>query len=249
MAVLAKYSRVLVDGFDLSTLTGGIALAIQVGQLEHATLQGNGVEVVAGDSNATLTHRGLYQGQQAGKLSKVLTDRLGTTQPCYVTAVFDTNGASPSSFHIETAWGNQLNYDAEIAALLALEGAWTQGQRAYNGYELFRGLISGVGAKPSIDLVTPGTLGGVAFFHVYQVTGTAANAAVTVQCDDNTSFTTPTTLGTFTFSGNSTTGLQAAKVSLGAGAVDRHLRINASALGGATSFALAAYGCINGLTY
>ena len=45
-----------------------------------------------------------------------------------------------------------------------------------------------------------GSDGGTAYLFVTTITGTATNATITVQSDDNTSFTSPATEGTFTFS-------------------------------------------------
>lgn len=250
MAVKGYQTRILVDGYDFSGVSNVAQMACAVGALEYSVFQTAGVLRLPGAAAATLEHRGYYNGKVDGTLEKELYDRLGTTDAVYTTLVLDTAGAIPVAYTLANTWNGQLTLAAPVKELLTVAGQW-QGadRRMYRGYQLYRGTISATGAQDYIDFGAAGAVGGVAHLHVTAVVGTATNATITVQCDDNTGFTSPTTLGTFTFSGNATTGLQALQLSLGAGVVDRYVRINCTSLGGATSFTVAAVAGVSGVTY
>lgn len=249
MAVKAWQSRVLVDGFDLSTQTSGFTLSTETTALEHSNLQSDAVNKIAGDPAATLEHRGLFSGIAAGAIADVMGDRLAATDTVYTTVLLDTSGTRPPSFTFDTTFNGQLTYEAPIEGLLALSGKWVQKERLVAGFLIHTGLINATGAGTVVDFGAAGSAGGIAYLHITAVVGTATSATITVQGSTVVGMTSPVTLGTFTFSGNSTTGLQALRISLGSGTVHRYIRINTTSLGGATSFTVAAVACSAGVTY
>jgi hypothetical protein len=78
---------------------------------------------------------------------------------------------------------------------------------------------------------------------VQTITGTATNASIVLQSDDNTGFSTPGTECTFTFS--AVGGYEQAI----SGTVDRYVRLNCSSMGGATSFVVVCVAAVSGVTY
>lgn len=239
MAVKAYQSRILIDGYDLSGISNAWTLTGAVSALEHAVLQTAGVLRVPDASSFTLDHNGYFNGPDDGDLEKELYDRLGTTDTVYATVVMDTAGAVPVAYTLANTWNSQLTLAAPVAGLLTAAGKWEGADGGtYRGYQLYRGTISATGAQTGIDFGAAGAAGGVAHIHITAVSGTATDAVVEVESDDNAGFTSATSRGSFTFSGNSTTGLQALQASLGVGVVDRYLRINTTSMGGASSFAV-----------
>lgn len=250
---IASLARVLVDGYDLSSRSTSVEVNTDVTTLEWSTLDSLATNMLPDVPKSAIMHNGYFTTPNAGELERAFWDNLGSTaNDILVTAVLGTQGAIIPSYTLATAFADKLTVKAVAKSLVTAEGNWQSGAASApmrRGYQLYSGTISATGAKTHVDFSSAGSAGGVAYIHVTAVSGTATGADVAVQCDDNTSFTSATTLGTLTFSGNSTTGLQSLSVSLGSGAVDRYLRISCTDLGGATSFYVSVFACVAGVTY
>ena len=89
-----------------------------------------------------------------------------------------------------------------------------------------------------------GAAGGRAWLWFHSNVGTATDATIDVESDDNSGFTSATSRGTFTFS---TSGVHHLELSLAT--VERYLRINTTDLGGATSVNVTVVAGVSGITY
>jgi hypothetical protein len=249
MAVRAYQSRLLVDGFDLSSNTSGATFTTDTTVLEYSNFQTAAVSKIAGNAGAIIEHKGYFTGGAAGSVEKVIKDRLATTDTVYTSVVFGTSETRPWFYTLDPTYSDGLTFDMPVEELLMVSGKWQQMGRTVAGYLLYTGTISGTGASTALDFLTAGAAGGLAYVHITAVVGTATSAAIQIQSATDSIFTTPNTRGTATFSGNSTTGKQAVRVSLGSGTVDRYLRINTTSMGGATSFTVVALVGVSGVTY
>ncbi len=98
------------------------------------------------------------------------------------------------------------------------------------------------GAGTVVTLPAAGSAGGKAYLFVRGISGAAVNATITVQCAAAVGFSSPTTLGTFTFSGVGVVGLTLPST------VQQYVRINVTGMGGASSITAAAVICVNDVT-
>ncbi|WP_230685363.1 hypothetical protein, partial [Streptococcus pneumoniae] len=85
--------------------------------------------------------------------------------------------------------------------LITANGSWFDGTGIKRGLQVYRGTISATGTTTYIDTGAVGSAGGYAWIWITAVTGTATNATILIQSDDNTGFSSPATEATFTFSG------------------------------------------------
>jgi hypothetical protein len=249
MAVRGYQSRLLVDGFDLSSNTSGATFTTDTSVLECSNFQTATVSKIAGNAGAVIEHKGYFTGGALGTVERTIKDRLGTTDTVYTSAVFGTSETRPWFYTLDATYADQMTFDMPVDELLMVSGKWQQMGRTVAGYLLYTGTISATGASTALDFLAAGAAGGLAYVHITAVVGTATSAAIQIQSATDAIFTTPNTRGTATFSGNSTTGKQAVRVSLGVGTIDRYLRVNTSSLGGATSFTVVALVGVSGLTY
>lgn len=244
-------ARILVGGYDLSGVSESIQIKLGMSALDWGALDSGARYSIPDSPTHALAHNGYFTTPDAGALERTMHDALGTASTIYVTATLGLNQTVIPTYTFDMAYTDQVEIAAKAKSLLLINGNWKSQSPSVpvvRGYQLFRGALSATGAQTGIDMGAAGSAGGTAFLHVYSVTGTANNATITVQGSTAVGFSSPVTLGTFTFSGNSTTGLQALKLSLGSGTVQRYLRINVTSLGGATGFSVVAVAGVPGVT-
>lgn len=250
---IASLARILVDGYDLSSRSMSVGVNTDVGVLEYTSLDSLARNAVPDVPTSGITHNGYFSNPDAGELERAFWDNLGSTaNDILVTIALGTQGTVIPSYTLQTAYSLNMKLNAAAKQLVTADGEWRSGASSApmrRGYQLFTGLLSATGAQTGVDFGAAGSAGGIAFMHVTAVTGTATNATITVQGATDDIFTTPVTLGTFTFSGTSTTGLQSLAVSLGSGTVHRYLRANCTSKGGATSFYVSVFACSANVTY
>lgn len=245
--------RVLVNGYDLSSESTSLSVATAVNTVEWQTIDQSTANTLPDTPTSNITHNGYFSDEDPGGLENQLYDALGTTDATYITALLGTQLTVPVGYTLESAWSDQMTVTAAAGELITVEGNWLS--RATDvpmlrGYLLHSGLANATGPLgTAVDFGAAGAAGGFAHLHVTAVVGTATSATITVQGSTALAMTTPVTLGTFTFSGNSTTGIQSVRISLGTGTVHRYQRLNVTSLGGATSFTIVAVSASKGVTY
>lgn len=239
--VPARYVRLLIDEFDFSTDTSGLTLGVNVAAIDAPTLQMDALQRLAGMSGAKLEHNGYYTGPDVGDLERELSARLGTQTPVTVMVLLDTRTIGNPAYVLPATWGEQLTLEAPLSDLLTLSGAWGE-MPAQRGVVLLDGAVTATGAGAVIALPVGSLAGGVAYLAVRAIQGTAVNASVLVEGDDNAGMSSPTTLVNFAFSA---TGVYSFVIG---GAVERYVRIQTADLGGADGFTATVVLCVNSVT-
>lgn len=242
MPIKAAYSRIYVDEFNFSGESNILKLEIDAQAIEYNVFQTAAAQSIPGDPIAKLTHGGYLNDVSTRLIEKELYDRLGVSS--IVAMVLGTNQTIPVGYVFPSTYNGQLTIDAPVQQLITVQGLWpvASGQ-LYRGYELLgTTLVSATGAQTGIDFGAAGAAGGLAWLFVHNINGTATNAQIAVQSDDNSSFTSATTRGTFTFSDKGAQQITLATV-------ERYLRVNTITLGGATSFNVSVIAAASGVTY
>ncbi len=125
--------------------------------------------------------------------------------------------------------------------LVTFEAA-TPNEGFETGRRLLNATISAPAGQTSFDLGAGGTAGGIVYVFVQTIVGTATNAIVRVQ-------SAATQAGTYTDKSQTTFSAVGGYSSSLNTTVDRWLRVDVAALGGATSIKLAVVACVKGITY
>lgn len=245
MSVKSCYTRVLIDRYDLSGDSNQIELTVDANAIEYNVFQNCATQSIAGEPTSKITHSGYYSSPDAGEIEQQMHLHLGDAGSLSLLGVIlDTAAAVPVGYAMESVYADSLKIEAKAKSLITVQGSWSMltGQ-LYRGYQLWAGTISATGAKTGVDFGSAGAAGGRAWMWFHSNVGTVVDGTIIVQSDDNASFTTPTTRGTFTFS---TAGLHHLEIDLPT--VERYLRISTSDLGGGTSFNVTVVAGVAGIT-
>lgn len=244
-AIHGRYTKLWVDEFDLSSQNNSLDMSISVDALDGTAFQDTGMTSYAGLPTGTIAQKGYFTGKTNGMNEDVLYDRLGVATAT-VAALFGTADTGCPAYVARTTGAEKMMISTTPNALMMVDGDWVNGGSVIRGLRVWEGTFSATGAQTGpgyIDLGAAGSAGGVAYLFVQTITGSATNATIIVESDDNTGFTSAATEGTFTFSA---VGVQTVALS---GTIDRYIRLNCTSKGGATSFVVGAIVCVSGVTY
>ncbi len=247
-ATKARYTRILVGAngaggaWDFSGVSNSLDVDVSVPRLDDTAFQDAAATSIAGDPSGSIKQAGFYDNSGAGTMEEEIAESVINAELLYVAALLGTDTAACAAYVAPQTNTDNMAVSTPVANLMTLKGSWGGGTGLRRGLRLYTGTLAATGAQTHIDLGAAGAAGGQAWLFVTAITGTAVSATCTVQSDDNTGFTSPTVLGTFTFSA---TGCYA--IALG-NTVDRYVRLNCTSKGGATSFAVTAIVAVNGVT-
>ena len=248
-ATRSRYTRILVGAngaggaWDFSGVSNALDVDVSVDRLDSTAFQESAATSIAGDPKGSIKQQGYYDNTGAGTEETEIAESILNAELLYVAALFGTDTSACICYVSPQTNTENMTISTPVANLMTLNGSWGGGTGLQRGVRLYTGTLAATGAQTYIDLAGPGSAGGNAWLFVTAISGTATSATCTVQCDDNTGFTSATTLGTFTFSA---TG--AYPIALGT-TVDRYIRLNCTSKGGATSFAVTAIVSVSGVHY
>ena len=243
MATKATWTRLLVDQWDFSSVSNSLETSVNVQREDVTTFQSTAKQFVAIGAEGGIAQAGYLTTFAANSFEQEITEAINNTESLYVAALYGTDTAKCPAYVARGANADGMTIKAASDKVLTLSGSWGEGSGICRGYRMFSGTISATGGQTYIDMGAAGSAGGLAWLFIQAITGTATNATITVQSDDNTGFATPATEGTFTFSA---VGGQEIALS---GAVDRYVRLNATSLGGATNYTVVGVIALSGITY
>lgn len=245
-AVKATYTRLLVNQWDFSGVSNSLEVALENAREDVTTFQATGKEFLATDTSGTISQQGYFADAAAGEFEQEIQDSIDDTDTLYVAALFGTNTEACPAYVARATNTSGMTLAAQTPGVITVSGEWFQGTGIQRGLRVWTGTFSATGAQTSpayIDLGSAGAAGGNAWLFVQTITGSATNATITLESDDNTGFTSAATECTFTFSA---VGAQEQALS---GAIDRYLRLNCTSKGGATSFVVVCVAAVSGVTY
>lgn len=237
-------ARLLLDGYDMSGVSSGVALALDVAVLEYSTIQNCTTLKIPSAPAAVLDHTGYYVDKTAGNLEKELYDRLGASADNYIGYIPDDTLALAPAYVLDNTFASVLKIDTPVKELITLTGQWPTGDYpTARGYVVYDGSIAGTGVKTAINFVNPGAAGGRAYLFVRAIVGTATSADINIE-SCATAGGSYDVEGTFTFT---TTVPNAYAIDL-TGTVNKYIQINTTDMGGATSFAVTVIVALAGVT-
>jgi hypothetical protein len=252
MPIKSTYSRLLVGtsgaggAWDFSSVSNSMEVSLQGNNLEDTRFQDTARTYVVGDVTGNITQNGYYDNTGANTFEQEIAESIANAETLYVAALLGTTSTPVVAYVSQQTNTENMAISTPVAELVTLNGSWGAGTGICRGLQVWGGTFSATGAQTGpgyVDFGAAGSAGGKAWLFVTTVTGTATNATITVESDDNTSFTSAATEGTFTFSG---VGCYPITLS---GTVDRYIRLNCTSKGGATSFVVRAICAISGITY
>jgi hypothetical protein len=240
--IKAKYSRILVNEFDLSTQHTSIEASVSTEQKDVSTFQNTAKAYLSMTPEGAISITGFFDDAAAGYTEQELAESVENAETLYVAALFGTQTAACPVFVAPATSTDNVSITAPVDGVIEVTGSFPSGTGLRRGLRCFSGTISATGAQTYIDLASAGSAGGLAWLWVQTITGTATNATITVQSDDNTGFSSAATEATFTFS-----AVGGYQVTL-SGTIDRYVRLNCTSLGGATSFVVVGAVAVTGVT-
>lgn len=244
-AIHGRYTKIWIDEFDLSSQNNSLEVSMTIPDLDATAFQDTGTVSVAGIPTGMITQAGYFTGKTTGLNEDVLYDRFNVATTT-VAALFGTATSACPAYVSRTTGTETISIKTTPTGIMTIDGQWAKGGGLIRGLRVWEGTFSATGAQTSpgyIDVGAVGSAGGFAYLFVRTITGTATSATITVESDDNTSFTSAATEGTFTFSA---VGVQTMTLS---GTVDRYIRLNCTSKGGATNFTVGCIAAISGITY
>lgn len=246
MATKATYTRLLVNQWDFSTVSNRLSVVLTAEKQDVTTFQADGKQFHVMGADGSIAQKGYLTGVAANSFEAEIATAIANSTAMTVAALFGTNVVGCPAYVAANCDPSELGIESPVDSVIALNGGWGGGNGVRRGLRVWSGTFSATGAQTSpgyVDLGAIGAAGGKAWLFVQAITGTATNATVTLESDDNTSFTSAATEGTFTFSA---VGVQEMTLS---GTVDRYVRLNCTSKGGATSFVVVAVAAVSGVTY
>ena len=240
MGVKAYNGRLLVDEFDFSLDTFAASLDNTAEALESSNWQSSAMQYQPDGAAGSLSMTGYYTGNDAGDIYQEIYSRLGTEAAAYVAWLLDTRALGNPAYVVDTAWGSNVTMDTPVDDLLKFSGQF-EGV-VYGGVTLLDGQVAATGNGTVVTLPGGGTTGGRAYLFVRDITGTAVDAIVSVECDTVVGMTTPTDKGSITFSD---VGVYSLTIS---GTVETYVRVTIDDLGGATDITAALVLCVADVT-
>lgn len=243
--MLGNKVAILLDEFDLSD-------AFFSAETEHNTEEKNSTTFGAlgntfepGLTTNKITLRGYFSGAQVNSTFYRLRNRMGQSwmNPC-LAIIINTDDANPIAACSPDAWGQGLKLTMAAKDLMTFELNTPNGVDGATGLVVFNGVVSATGTTTPVNMgvVGGGSNGGLVLAFVQEITGTATNAAFSVQSAAS-SGGTYTDEATITFSG--VEGYSAPMT----GAIAQFVKLNVTNMGGATSFKVVVVVCVKGVTY
>lgn len=242
MAVPAYATRIMLDQYDVSADNRQVSVELMAEALDVSAFQTASRLLSPGAPSGKIATSGYWSGTALTGLDPLLYARLGAATNGVVSVLFDTRALGNPAYVQQSTWNGSAKIGAPIKDVITLDAEW---QAFTNrGLSVAHGTISATGAigATGIDFTTAGSAGGFAVCHVRSITGTATSATITLQGSAAAAMTSPTTLGTFTFSA------AGAYLITWAGATGRYLRPNCTSLGGATNFGVTIIAGVTGVT-
>ena len=247
MAIQSTKTRLVIgsatEAWDFSGVSNSLEVKVAGEKIDNTRFQDTAKRFTTGETEGTITQNGYFDETGALSFEQEIAQTVLNLETLWVCAIYGTDQTVPVGYIAPSTNTENMAISAPIGGLITLNGSWLSGLGLKRGFQVYRGTISATGTSSYIDVGAVGSAGGYAWLFVTTVTGTATNADIDLESDDNTSFTSAAVEGTFTFTGKGVT-----QVTL-SGTIDRYLRLNTTDLGGATSFLVTVIAAVSGVTY
>lgn len=239
-AIRGCKTRILIDELDLSLQVSNFNMQNSVAVIAYNTLQVCAGLKLPSLPNGMLNVNGYMDDNGDDTLAEKIRTAL-TTEDTYIGFVIEST--PPVGLVFDGSFVSSSTVDTPLEGLITLASTWEKiNERTDGNWIVVSTTLDATGAQTGIDFGSQGTTGGKAFLFVHSITGTATDATIDVESDDNSGFTSEASEGTFTFSD---VGVYELTLS---GTVDRYIRANLTDLGGADDISFSILVGVNGVT-
>lgn len=240
-AVKGTLARLLVEEWDFSCETASVVMSNAISEEDCTTLCSTAAEYTPVLPAMSITHDGYMEvAGTPGYIEEELYTRMGVSGN-RVAAMFGTHEADCPVYILDDTFGATMEISAPATSIITLNGAWGQGKGGKRGIRLLDEVVNATGIRPPFDMGAAGVDGGHIYLFLQAITGSLSTATVAVT-HATTSGGTYTTLATL-----QPTDAGSLRMAF-SGAVNRWLRVNVTAMGGATALEMVVVACVNGVT-
>jgi hypothetical protein len=239
MAIKARYTRILVDGADLSSQNNNVTVSVNTDNQDVTTFQATARAFLTMDPEGSIQHDGYFD---SAAMEAQLEDIIANNDAVYVGVGFGTGTNGYPIYVLKNSPAAGLTVNSAVGDVITVSGSWATGEGLQRAIELYTGAVAATGALTGRDLGAAGSAGGAVYVWVTSITGTATDAVITVESDSANTFATAALEATVTFSA---TGGYAAAMT---GVIGRYVRVNVTDLGGATGFTFVCAVVVDGVT-
>lgn len=245
MPVLGYKTKIFIDEIPLALKVSGFSYQSSVNPLPFTTLQVGAVQKIAGLSDQMMTVNGYLIDNSASDLRAMIQDALDSEEgDSTITWMLSTDIDTPVGGSFSSTFASELNIETPLDNLLTVGGKFERISTSIHGkFASNEEVVDATGALTYyIDFGAAGSAGGDVLIIISDITGTATDATIIIESDDNTGFSSAATEATLQFSAE---GVVTGTMS---GTVDRYVRARCSDLGGATDFTLTILVGLDGVT-
>ena len=198
MATLGKNTVVLHDQYNLTTALDSGEVSASLEPLETTTFSANSKTFTPGTKDGTISVEGLSDATSATGIDSIQYADLGNTSTLVTLSAGSTAG---STAYLADTTQNAWAIAADVSGLVRINGAY---QTVQDGVE--KGVLvlpvttataTANGATHDRGASSTSSSGNVAMLHVTAASGTSPTLDVDIEMDDNSSFTSATTLVSF----------------------------------------------------
>lgn len=209
-------SKIFINDVPLYGKTTSMSLQSTVGVISYNVLKNDGTLKLPSTGMYTFNLNGVWSNFDASSLEKISQDNLQTETAKLVWLI---ESVPPVGGCLAGSFPTNYQVDTPLDNLVAIQGTWVNTDSLCSGIVLLNEVtVSATGAITGVDFGALTTTGGKAFLIVSTITGTATNAQIKLQSDDNSGHSSTTDEGTFTFSAVGVYELDLT------GTVDRYIR-------------------------
>ena len=198
MALNTQNVKVLAGEFDISTFLNNVDLNRSRGTLD-TTAFGDASETFILDLKTGSLDVSGWADTTATGINKILDDDYGTDDIPVTYTLAATAGAKA---YLLSAAETTIGNSGSIPGLLAIDGTYTANQDGVDTGKLIYPITSTTatadGATEDRGAASTSSTGNAAILHVISASGTSPTLDVLIEMDDNSGFTSATTLFTFT---------------------------------------------------
>ena len=242
MASRAIHTRILVDGYRISSETNKATVKLEADKTEITCFEDTAKSYIVNDPKPGIELGGyITHSSNPDTFEAIAHGALSVPVTVTVVKASSATITGGIAYTIPSCSAITMSQDLQVAGVMTMQASWGGAVAMKRGVCVYGGAaLDATGATAAIDIGAAGT-DGFAYLHVTGITGTATSAAIDLEsCDtEGGSYASE---GTFTFSD---VGCVAIDLT---GTVNRWLRINVTDLGGATDITCTAIAVVNGVT-
>lgn len=239
--MLGYNAKLFINHIPIYSNTSSFTEQSNVGVINYNVLKNSANLKIPSFADKTLNVNGYWTNYDIRTMEYLTQENL-STQITEVTTMIESVppvgtcfvNSFPSNFSVNTPFDNLINIQATWVKASDIICGW------FSANEVVKSSTGVINTY--LDFLSSHTNGGKAVIIVSAITGTATDATILIQSDDNTSFSSPTTEATLEFDA---VGVYVVNLD---STLDRYIRANLTSLGGSTNVTVTVLISVNGVT-